>query len=157
MANQISQALLSQLLARESGDPVLTLLTLNHPSFPAPLRFVNNNADIVSGGLLFLAFPFRITLPTDDGEKAREVDLVMDNVSLEVIGSLRSVTEEIPAKVEVILASLPNEIQMSIEGLVIRNISYNSKSITAKLGQDSFMFTELTSERYTPGKFPGLF
>lgn len=157
MPAQLSQALISQLLAQESADPLLVLLTLDHPSFVAPVRLVNNTKEIVSRGNIYTAFPFNITLPADDGETAREVDIVMDNVSLEIIGFLRSVTEEIPAKVEMILASLPDDVQISFEDLVVRSVSYNKSTITAKLGQDNFLNTELTSEKYTPGKYPGLF
>lgn len=157
MPAQLSNALMSQLFAQESGDALLTLITLDHPSFGSPVRLVNNSSDVVSRGILYTAFPFRITLPADDGEKAREVDLVLDNVSLEIIGYLRSVTEEIPTKLEIILASIPDEVQISMEGLVVRNMQYNLKMITAKLGQDNFMFTEMTSEKYTPLKYPGLF
>lgn len=157
MPNQIPQSLLVELLKQESGEVVLVLLTLSHPSFGTPVRLVNNTSDVISRGQVFTAFPFSVVLPPDDGETAREVSIVLDNTSLELIGKFRSVIDEIPATVEIIMASLPDEVQRSMDGLVVRNIQYNASTISAKLSLDNFLNTELTSEKYTPSRFPGLF
>jgi len=157
MPTQIPLSLLQQLMRQETSDVVLTLLTLDHPAWEAPIRLVNNSSDIVSRGNVYTAFPFSIVLPPDDGETTREANITMDNTSLEIIGFLRSVIDEIPATIEVILARLPNEVQMDIPDLVVRSINYNKNRITAVLSLDSFLNTELTSEKYTPAKFPGLF
>ncbi len=56
-----------------------------------------------------------------------------------------------------VLASIPDAIQISFDELKIQSLSYNKTRITAKLFLDSFLNTEMTSERYTPSLFPGLF
>jgi hypothetical protein len=157
MANQLSPQLLAQLFAQESNDPFLTLLTLTHPNFAAPLRFVNDNQNITSRGETFLAFPFRLRLPVDDAEQIRNVSIEFDNVSLELVDEIRSVTTAIQVKMEMVLASLPNVVQMSLEELEIQNISYDKFKISATLVIENFLNTEMTSERYNPSNFPGLF
>lgn len=157
MPNQLSPQLLSQLFAQQSEDPILILLTLNHVSFGAPIRLVNNTENIVSRGNTFLSFPFKIVLPIDDGESAREVSLEIDNVSLELIDELRTVTSAIDVKIEAVLASLPNEVQIELEELKINNVSYNATKISANLFLDNFLATEMTSEKYLPLNFKGLF
>lgn len=157
MSIQLSQAVLAELMKQESGEAVLALLTLSHPSWGEPVRIVNNNADVISRGNRYLAFPFQITLPKDDGESDRQATVVIDNSSLELIGALRSVTNEIPATIEIIMASLPDTVQIEYTDLVIRTIRYNKSAISATLTLDNFMNTELTSEKYTPAKYPGLF
>lgn len=156
MANSISPQLLAQLYGQESSDPFLMLVTLSHETF-SDIRLVNNSEDIVSNGLTYSAFPMRIRLGVDDGETAREVLIEFDNVGLDLIDEIRTVTTPISVKIEMILASIPNEIQTSIEDLKLRNVSYNVKTISAKLYMDSFLNVELTSEKYTPQNFPGLF
>lgn len=157
MPTQIPQSLIQQLMRPETSDVVISLLTLDHPAWAAPIRIANNSSDIVSRGNVYTAFPFNLVLPADDGETTREANIVLDNTSLEIIGFFRSVIDEIPAKIEVIMARLPDEVQMDIPDLVVRNITYNKNRITAILSLDSFLNTELTSEKYTPAKFPGLF
>jgi len=157
MPNALSPELLAQLFSQESNDPFLMLLTLNHPDWPSTYYFVNNGAQIISRGLTFLPFPMTIVLPTDDGESSRSVKIEFDNVSLDLIDILRSVTSPMTVKLEMILASLPDIVQMELTELQIQNVNYNSKKVSAILIIDSFLNTELSSERYTPSAYPGLF
>ena len=158
MANSLSPELLAQIFAQGSNDPFLVLVTLSHPDITT-LRFVNNSVAITSRGNTFLAFPMSIKLPVDDGETQREVAIEFDNISLELIQPLRSVSssEKIAVKLEMILASIPNSVQMSLEELFIKSVQYNKQKVSASIGLDDFMNTELTSEQYNPSNFPGIF
>jgi len=156
MSNQLSPALLAQLYAQESDVPFLMLVTLIHPSFTT-VKLVNNSEDIVSNGETFTSFPMRIRLPADDGESTREVSIEFDNVSRELIDELRTVTTPIDVKIEMILASNPDDIQITLDELKMRNVTYNKSIVSARLYLDSFLNVELTSERYSPKLYPGLF
>jgi hypothetical protein len=156
VSNQLSPALLAQLYAQESDVPFLMLVTLTHPSFTT-IRLVNNSEDIVSNGETFTAFPMRIRLPVDDGETSREVAIEFDNVSRELIDEVRTVTSPIDVKLEMILASNPDDVQVTLDELKMRNVTYNKSVVSARLYLDSFLNVELTSERYSPKLYPGLF
>jgi hypothetical protein len=155
MSNELSNELKKQIFSQESSDPFLTLVTLTHVSFTA--RLVNNTSDITSRGFTFYGVPMKVNLPADDGETAREFTITFDNVSLELITQMRSVTGNIGVKFEMILASIPNVVQMSFEDLIIKAINYDARSIVAKISMDSFLIVEMTSEKYTPNTYPGLF
>ena len=155
MSNSISNEVKAQIFSQESDDPFLTLVTLSNPSFTA--RLVNNSRDIVSNGFTFTSFPMKIRMPVDDGETTRDFTIEFDNVSLDLIENLRSVSGDIGVKIELILASIPNVIQMSHADLLIRAVTYDSKRISAQIVLDSFLAVEMTSERYTPSNFPGMF
>lgn len=157
MPNQLSPQLVAQLFAQRSGDPFLALLTLTHPSFSQPIYLVNNTEDIVSNGNTFVAFPFKFILPSDDAESTRELSLEFDNVSLELLDEIRSVTTSISLKLEMVLASIPDEIQYEFSELKISNITYNKNRISAKVFLDVFLSSEIPSEKYLPSNFPGLF
>lgn len=156
MSNQLSPALLAQLYAQESDVPFLMLVTLTHPSFTT-VRLVNNSEDIVSNGQTFTAFPMKIRLPADDGETTREVAIDFDNVSRDLIDELRTVTTPIDVKIEMILSSNPNDVQVTLDELKMRNVTYNKSVVSARLYLDSFLNVELTSEKYSPKLYPGLF
>lgn len=156
MSNELSTNLLNEMFSQQSGDPFLTLVTLSHPSFDT-VRIVNNTVNITSRGEEYLAFPMRITLPTDDGDSAREVSIEFDNVSRDLIDELRSVTDFIDVKLEMVLASNFDYVEIELDELKIRNINYNKQTVQAKLFSDDFLNTELSSERYTPTNFPGIF
>jgi hypothetical protein len=158
MSRTLSNQLLAEFYGQESGNPFLTLFTITDPAFPLiPIRLVNNTVDVVSRGNTFTAFPISIVLPSDDGETAREVTLEIDNTSLELIEELRSVTGILELKVEMILITQPDSVQISLEELKLRNITYNKSKISAKLYMDDFLSSEMASERYVPTIFKGLF
>lgn len=153
---QFSEEMMKQFYGQESGDPFLMLVTLTHESFE-PIRFVNNVVDISSRGENYLAFPVSIVLPADDGETSKEVKMTFDNVSLALIDELRTVTTAIEAKIEMVLASNPDKVELELVELKLRNVSYNRQTISAALYLDDFLNTEMASERYTPTNFPGIF
>jgi hypothetical protein len=157
MANDLSDELKQQLYGQVSDDPFLALFTLTHPNFTAPFRFVNNADDITSNGLDFISYPVKVVLPPDDNESARQVKIQFDNVSLDLITELRKITTPITCKVEMVLASNPDFVQYSLEDLKLKNIQYNASNISATLVMDDFLGVELTSEKYNPSNFPGIF
>jgi hypothetical protein len=157
VSNAISNELLAQLYANESSDPFLMLVTLSHPDFVSTQRLVNNTVDIVSNGETFTAFPMKIGLPVDDGETAREVQITFDNVGRDLIDEIRSITSPIDVTLEMVLASNPDQVQITLGELKIRSIGYNKSTITARLFMDDFLNTAMTSEKYDPQTFPGIF
>lgn len=157
MPNTLSQELLAQLFSQESTDPFLTLVTLSHPDWDEDFRLVNNTEDVVSRGLTYLSFPVTLVLPVDDGETSPEISIEFDNVSLYLIGKLRSITSGVQAKLEMILHSLPDDVQITLDDLVLHSINYNKTKISAKLVLENLLNTKLTSEKYTPKNFPGVF
>ena len=157
MSNTLTPELLAQLYAQESTDPLLMLVTLSHEDFVESYYLVNNSEEIISRGQTFSPFPMMITLPGDDGETVRGVSIEFDNISLELVELIRSVTSPMSVKLEIILASMPDVVQMELDELKIQNLSYNARRISANLILDSFLNTEITSERYTPSLYPGLF
>lgn len=156
MSNQLSAQLLAEMFGQESGDPYLMFLTISHPDFDT-LYLVNNVEDQTSRGQVYTAFPMSVKLPNDDGESTREVTIEFDNVSLQLIEELRSVITPMDVKIEMILASDPDTVQLSLEELKLRSVGYDKQKVTAKLYMDSFLNLELTSEKYQPSNFPGLF
>lgn len=143
------------MFGQNSDDPFLTLVTLQGQTFTA--RLVNNSVDITSRGNTFTAFPMKITLPVDDGQTARSFAIEFDNASLLLINSLRSVTGTIGVTIEMVLASMPDVVQFSFEDLIVTSVNYNASKISATIMMDNFLAVEMTSERYTPSGYPGLF
>ncbi len=155
--NTLSPEVLAQIFAQESDDPYLILVTLSHPLFDADVYLVNNSVDITSRGIVFKAFPLLIQLPVDDGETARTFTLTLDNSSLELIEKVREVTTQIQVKVEMILATIPDAVQMEYDELGISAVTFNAQTITATIAMDGFLDVAMTSEIYGPTNFPGIF
>lgn len=156
MSNQLNAELLAQMYGQVSDDPFVMLVTISHAEFPT-IYLVNNTQNVVSRGITHIAFPMSFILPEDNGETSREMTMEFDNVSLELIDELRTVTTPMDFKVEMVLASSPNIVQMSIEEMKLRSVSYDKQKVSARLYMDSFLNVEMTSEKYTPTNYKGLF
>lgn len=151
-----TNAFIAQVYKQESDDPFLSLLTLTHPSF-GNLYFVNNTESVISNGITFEPFPFELVLPADDGEAIKDIKLSLDNASLELIDELRSITDYIWVNLKLVLASNPDLVELELGELKINYIEYDASTITANLVMDNFLGTDLSSEKYTPSLYPGLF
>lgn len=157
MSNELSNALKAQLFSNESTDPFLQLVTLEHEDFLNPIYLVDNNEQIISNGKTFIPFPMKIILPQDDAETDKQVRISFDNVSRLLVDELRSITTPISVKIEMVLASNPNIVEMVLDELQLRNITMTLQRVEGTLVLDDFLRTELSSEKYTPTNFPGLF
>jgi len=157
VSRDLSDELLSQLNAQDSEDPLLTLITVTHDDIETPLRFVNNTENITSRSNVFTAFSFSVGLPADDGQTLKQVQIQIDNTSLELISSFRSITTPLTATVEFVLASDPDTVQLSIDDLTVRSMNYDQSLIRLVLSVDDIMNTALTSEEYSPSLYRGLF
>lgn len=152
----LTNKLLAEMYGQDSDDPFLFLMAWRHSSF-STIYLVNNTKDVTSRGNVYLAFPMKITPPVDDGRSSNQLQLRVDNVSLELIEELRSVVNRIDVTIELILASDPDVVEIEYGELKLSNISYNAQAITGTLILDDFLNTALTSEKYGPANYPGLF
>ncbi len=156
MSRQLSNQLKAQIFAAQSDDPFLTLLTFTHPDLTS-IRLVNNQEDIVSRSNTYQAFPFKIAFPTDDGESLPEIQLVLDNASLDLIEPLRTITTPAFIELETVLASTPDVVEFEFTDLELKGIVYNNSTITASLALSDFLGTQIPGEVYDPTRYRGLF
>jgi AAA+ superfamily predicted ATPase len=145
-----------QITAREKDQAVLLLVTIFPPGFPV-IRIVNNLENITSNGEVFNAFPVRIDLSIDDGKTMQTVKMTIDNVTLEMIEWLRTVTSPIPVTIQTIFSGSPDIIEQQISDLIIRNIRYNAMTIEATLMADDDLNQKVPSDTFNNYDFPGLY
>jgi hypothetical protein len=142
--------------AQETGEVWLVLLTISHADLATPIRVVNNNEDIVSRGNTFLAFPFEIVLPGQDPDSAPKAQIRFDNVERTAIPAIRGLTSAPSVLIEVILASAPNSVEISFDGMKFVGVNYSATIIEGEL-QFEVLYSEAITAQMTPSRFPGLF
>jgi hypothetical protein len=156
MAQDFSNTASASANAQSTAEVWLILLTITHASLSSPLRFVNNNEDIVSRGNTYAFFPFDIELPGEDADQPTKARLRIDNVSREIIKTIRSITTPPTVSIEVILASQPDTVEVGYYDMSMRDVDYDVQSISGELVFEP-IFTEPVTFTMTPGRFPGLF
>ena len=157
MPRTVSLPALQGALAQETSEVYLVLLQVDHSSFGSPLRFVNNDADVTSGGDLYTAFPFEPQFPDDKEEKEPLATLKIDNVSRELIDEIRSIASPPMMTFSVILESSPNTIEWGPLELQTRGVTYDAQSITFRLGYNVFTREPFPYRTFDSVNFPGMF
>ena len=145
--------------AESSGDGVLHLITIDHPSMGGePLRFVRNGEAIVSNGETYNPSWFEIVPPSlqaDGGysQSALQIDAV-DQVMVAAVRELEG-----PATLEhsLILISAPNT-QIGPWNYEIRGeVNFNRLSMSLPLTFEPVLQEQCPYKRLSPGRAPGLF
>lgn len=152
-----SDKLVKAALAPETGEVFLMLLTFNHETFSQPIRLVNNLEDIISRDNNYVAFPFDLAMPPDDGDSLPVVQITAQNATLELIDELRSIQSQMSVRIELILASSPDYVEALIEDMRVASIQYDKQAIQMTCTVDDLLNTSFPKERYLPSSFPGLF
>ncbi len=153
---KVSQNARTQIRALNKDQAVLILVTINDGT-GTPLRLVNNIKDVVSRTNTFTAFPMSIDVSPDDGDTLQTVQLTIDNASLEMVDWVRTLTNPVPVIIETVFSGSLDTVELSLTNLVIRNIKYNTTSITANLMADDDLNQQIPSDTYNSYDFAGLF
>jgi len=159
MARTISAAALSALLAQQTKQVFLTLLDISHSGFANTFHFVNNPVPIVSNGSIYQPFPFMLDLPEDTAERPPRANLVVGNVTREIMDEIRTISanERIRVDFHVIMASEPDNYVDTFANYELQNISYDALTIQGELILGDFLTEPFPPDRFTPNLFPALF
>lgn len=157
MSRTISDSSKAAFYGSETDDAFLILLTIDHDDFVSPVRVVNNSEDITSNGELFIAFPFLLELPKDTDALAPQATLTIDNIDRQIITSLRSIASAPSIKIEIIRAADPDTVEVSYDGMLLRDVTYDQSQVSGKIVLQRFDSEPYPAGRMTPKDFPGLF
>lgn len=143
-------------LVEEATDEVwLVLMEITHADMADTIRVVNNTEAIVSDGETYVGLPFAIEFP-DEGDRPGEARISIDNVDRRIVEAVRSITTPPTVKLQVILASQPDTIEFELDGLKLRDVTYDAAQVQGYLRFED-LSVEPVAALITPERFPGLF
>ena len=97
-------------------------------------------------GNSLIAFPFEIILAADDGSQLPEVQLTIDNIDRTMVAAMRTLSEPPNISVQVVLASQPDIVEIEINNMVLREVTYDAYKISGTLYAD-----DILNSRYPEG------
>ncbi|MBS4019056.1 MAG: DUF1833 family protein [Dechloromonas sp.] len=145
---------------------VVDLLTmeLNHADLEAPLRFVDDHADLeakIETGetVTYTRFAFEAVEPEVNVAGQPELSITIDGASAEIAQLLDGLSGS-PDPVSVVMrAYRSDELDAPGRRLLpgeIRHISINTTQVTLRIGFGEIANLPFPRELYTPRRFPGL-
>lgn len=152
----ISDAARAEVFGQEGGG-FLVLLTINHASLGAPLRFVNNTVDITSNGNDYIAYPFDLTLPDERDGNAPTAKLVIDNVMREISTTIRQISDPPTISIQIVRIEDFDSSEVTLPVFTLRNVEVDDLQISGDLVIDDITKEPYPARTFTPAEYPGLF
>ncbi|HRE45471.1 MAG TPA: hypothetical protein PKY87_16060 [Terricaulis sp.] len=155
--------------AQETSDAPATLITLTHPSFPAPIRLTDCGRDLVSSAAALLigmeteaTFTARAmqppVLPGDAAEVTqRRANLVIDNTERDVLAIMSLANSEISARLDLVLAATPDVLEESWPGLRVTEFSPAGGMLAITLAPREDSSETWPFQTFAPSRTPALF
>lgn len=136
---------------------LLAIVTLEHASVPAPIRMVNDGADLDLGGVVYRAGRFGMRLVDESGGRAPSAQITVANVGgalLDWIRDTRGGRGGTATIGEVLVGEAAPEWTLTLDLLEPR---IGGRSVQWRLGFDPLLSRPSVVARYDPETAPGVF
>lgn len=148
----------STLAGTSAPESPLLLLEINHAALPQPVRVIQDNLDLISNGVNYIACQFRCELPDDFEGQMPRAQLSIDNIGRDLMywietsggGSGSTVT------FRQVMRSRPDLVEWMIT-MNLYNVVATFKEVSGDLGFDNLFGRPAIACTYRPDTAPGVF
>lgn len=151
---------------QETGEIPVMLLTITHPDLGTTWLLSTDNKDLldfeqqlrgtVSRGLNFQFLPMDISLPEEGDDAGNVIQIKVDNVSRLLTPLVKAVVTPANVTIEVVLASAPDDVEVSFPDFQLATSEGDDGSVTLSLTVDVMASEPYPADNFTPSAFPGL-
>lgn len=173
----LSPEALAAIFGTESTQEFITLVTITSGNtsettgVPEPIRLSDGSTGrlaslttdqevvygVTSRGYDHIFLPLEITLPSEEDGQAPRCSIVINDVTQLLIPTIRRIIDRLNIKLEVVLSSDPNDVQVSYDNLYVTSITYNKDTVTLDLTMVDLEQEPFPVYTFSPAYFPGLF
>ncbi len=151
MPRTVSLAALQALLKQEMDEQFVEIIKIDHAELASPLRFVRDTQNITSGGDVYTAFTFQISLPPDDDQNPPSLDLIIAAVDQQIPSIIRSLTSAPTVDYSIIRVSTPDTIEVGPIPFVVDNVEMSHLEVRLKLGfHRNFLNEQFPKDLFAP-------
>jgi len=155
--SRLSPEATEAVLAPETEKVFLHLLTIE-TSGGAILHFVDNNQNVTSRGIEYIAAAFYIILPEQTDNAPRPCRLAIDNTDLAIFQTIKqAVGQDIFVTVCVIMADTPDVYERGPLKYRLRNVRASKETIEGEVYDFYLLDRKFPRDTYTPEDFEGLY
>lgn len=120
-------------------------------------RWVKNYEGITSRGDYYTPSSFNVTLPSDPGDEIPTLNFSFALGDKITMRRLRNSTVRPTLRLEIVLASDPNIVELGPFDFDIRDFDMKGDAVVVKAGYEPLLDYEIPQLSYSPPMFPGLF
>lgn len=122
------------------------------------LYFAANYLNVMHNGTLYVAKPFRFTLPTDSASRPPQARLTIEDVDRTLAAKFRPTEKPPILTLTFIRLEEPDVVEGVVRDLLLKNMSISEEGVlSCDVVWDSLVAEPYPIHRYDPALFPGLF
>lgn len=158
MARTHSSQFKSTIASVSSEESPLILVEISHPVLSTPVRVINDTQDLTSNGNLFIACPFRFSMPDDFEGQIPKARIAVDNIGRDLMYWIETSGGGDGSTIRImqIMRSRPDLIEWD-QTFSMFNVVANMQEISAELGFENLFSTPAIKCQYRPDNSPGIF
>lgn len=155
------------LFGQETGEVPIFLLEITHPTLAEPIRLSTDPTTRLSDSPLTYATVSRgetyyyagidVSIPDEQDRQAPHSKLTIENVTRDLIPLARSVNSPPSVKIEAVLASAPDSVEMTWPALDMSHLTANASVLVFDLTMDALVTEPYPALTFSPAHFPGLY
>lgn len=164
----VSDVFKQEAYAQETDAVFVVLITLSSDELTDPIRLCSDPYEplpaygddiygMTSNGDDYIFVPFEISLPRDDKSGTVSAKLSIENVDRRIIETARSVTKPVTVKMQCVLNSDPDTIELEFDNFQLSNVKYDVMAVEGELTLNYWGLEPFPSYTFTPANFPALF
>lgn len=153
----VSSTALAAMLAPETDEVFLVLLTIDEASLADPIRYVHDHQDVVSRGDTYFAAFFDLELPTERPDSIDSARISVDNVDRQIVQAIRLAQGRPTIRIEIVLASDPDTVEIGPFDFELQRAEYDAQTVSGILAFDDVVEVRAPLHTRTPHWFPDLF
>lgn len=162
----LSTQALEAVNAAQTDVVFIVLLTISGGGLVTPIRLASDTYEflptagvrgVVSRGDEYIYLPFEVILPMQDDTGITRAKLSIDNIDRQIVSAVRSATSALVFKIEIVLSTDVNVVEMSLPDLKLTNVNYDAFKVQGDLEMDYLDLEPFPSQRFTPSFFQGIF
>ncbi|MCC6426293.1 MAG: DUF1833 family protein [Phycisphaerales bacterium] len=158
MPRTLPPSITNALLAQETGECLILLVTLEHDDMVDTIRVCSDGKDLYSRGDRYQAFPFDVALPDEIEETVPRVRLRIDAIDQQVIRAVREISgDPIQVKLELIAASDTDTVLAGPFTFSLRNVTWDAFTVEGDLTYRDLLTEPFPAPLMTPSRLPGIF
>ena len=145
-------------LSQTVDQTFVFLLEINYGEEQQNLRFAANYTDITHNGEVYIAKPFRFTMPTDSATRPPQARLVIEDINRVLAAQFRPTEKPPELTLTFIRVEEPDVVEGVVRDLLLKNMSISVEGVlSCDVVWDSLVAEPYPIHRYDPALFPGLF
>ncbi|EWY36781.1 hypothetical protein N825_25440 [Skermanella stibiiresistens SB22] len=157
MPRQVSERVWDGLQASETGQAYILLVRISHPDLEDPIRLAANQADVISRGARYVAYPMDVALPADKERETARVTIRIDNVDQMIVTTLRQIATPVSVDIEIVELDTPDLLEAGPYSFELASASYDALQVSGSLGYEPKLRNAWPDLRYDPATAPGVF